>query len=179
MSTLLPLAVAANPFAQFGVNWHDFVSQAIAFLIIAWILNKFVFKAVLKSVADRQQAEDEVRENSQRIKDELAAVEISRQEVVQQAKDQADRMIFEAKGQVADLLRREKEHCERVGHEMLEKARAEALLDQARLKTEMRGEIASLVVNLTTKLTQMNLKAADRDRLLESAIQEINGSLEK
>jgi F-type H+-transporting ATPase subunit b len=176
MSTLLLLAVIENPLLKFGVNWYDFISQAIAFLIIAWILNKFVFKTVRKLVADRQKEADEAVANNERARRELQAVEEARKEVLHKAQEHAEKVVSEAKANVAELLNQEKVRCELLGNEMMAKAREEALLDQARLKTELKDEIATMVVNLTAKLAQMNLTAADRDRLVQSAIHEIAAS---
>jgi F-type H+-transporting ATPase subunit b len=178
MSTLFTLAVAENPFLRFGVNWYDFTSQAIAFLIIAWILNKFVFKTVMKTVAERQRAAEEAAANNARIQQELQAVEEARKNVLQKAQEQADRVVFEAKTHVAEMISQEKQRCEQLGTELLAQAREDALLDQARLKTELRGEIASLIVKLTARLTQMNLQEADRERLLQSAIDQISAPAE-
>ena len=173
MSKLFILAVIENPFPKFGVNWYDFTSQAIAFLIIAWILNKFVFKTVMRTVADRQKEAEEAVANSERIRRELQAAEEARKEVLHKAQEQADRVVSEAKANVAELLDQEKIRCELLGNEMLAKAREDVRLDQARLKTELKVEIATMVVNLTAKLAQMNLTAADRDRLLQASIKEI------
>lgn len=174
MNTLYTLAAIENPFLRFGVNWYDFTSQAIAFLIIAWILNKFVFKTVMKTVAERQRAVEEAAANNARIQQELLAVEEARKEVLHKAQEQADRMVFEAKTRVAEMISQEKHRCELLGTEMLAQAREDARLDQVRLKTELRGEIATMIVNLTARLTQMNLNPEDRDRLLQSAINEIS-----
>ena len=167
------LAVIENPFPKFGVNWYDFTSQAIAFLIIAWILNKFVFKTVMKMVEDRRKDAEEAAANNERTRRELQAVEESRKEVLHKAHEQAEKVVSEAKANVAELLEQEKVRCELLGTEMLAKAREEAQLDQARLKTELKAELATMIVNLTAKLAQMNLTAADRDRLLQAAIKEI------
>jgi F-type H+-transporting ATPase subunit b len=179
MSTLFTLAVAENPFSRFGVNWYDFTSQAIAFLIIAWILNKFVFKTVMKTVAERQQAADEAAANNARIQQELQAVEESRTEVLKKAQEQADRVMAETKSHMAEMVNQEKQRCELLGTQMLAQARDETKLDQARLKNELRGEIATMIVNLTAKLTQMNLNEADRERMLQSAIDEISAPAEQ
>jgi F-type H+-transporting ATPase subunit b len=179
MNTLFILAAAGNPFQSFGVNWHDFISQGIAFLIIAWILNKFVFKTVMKTVAARQKEADEAAANSEKIRCELLAAEAARKEVLHKAQEQAERVVSEAKTNVAELLNQEKVRCELLGNEMLAKAREDALLDQARLKTELKAEIATMVVNLTAKLAQMNLGVADRDRLLQSAIKELSAPEQK
>jgi F-type H+-transporting ATPase subunit b len=173
MNRLFLLAAIENPFPKFGVNWYDFISQAISFLIIAWVLNKFVFKTVMKTVADRRREVEEAAANNERIRRELQAVENAREEALRKAREQADRVISIAKANVAELLEQEKIRCELLGNEMLTKAREDALLDQARLKTELKAEIATMIVNLTAKLAQMNLTAADRDRMLQAAIKEI------
>lgn len=173
------LAVIENPLPKFGVNWYDFISQAIAFLIIAWILNKFVFKNVMKTVAARQKEADDAAANSDRIRRELLATEEARKVVLHQAQEQADRVVSETKAHVAELLNQETIRCELLGSELLAKAREEAKLDQARLKTELKTEIANMVVTLTSKLAQMNLSASDRDRLLQVAINEITAPVKQ
>lgn len=173
------LAVIENPLPKFGVNWYDFISQAIAFLIIAWILNKFVFKTVMKTVAARQKEADDAAANSDRIRRELLATEEARKVVLHQAQEQADRVVSETKAHVAELLNQETIRCELLGSELLAKAREDAKLDQARLKTELKAEIANMVVTLTSKLAQMNLSASDRDRLLQVAINEITAPVKQ
>lgn len=179
MNTSLILAVIENPFLRFGVNWYDFTSQAVSFLIVAWILNKFVFKSVMKTVADRQKAVEEAAANNERILRELAAVEEERKAVLHKAQEQADKVVSEAKIHVAEFINQEKQRCELLGTEMLTQAREDAQLDRARLKTELRAEIATMVVGLTAKLAQMNLNATDRERLLQSAIDEMSKPLQK
>jgi len=173
------LAVIENPFLKFGVNRHDLTSQVIAFLIVAWVLNQFVFKTVRKTVEARQKEADEAVENSHRIQRELLAAEEARKEALHKAHEQGEKLISEAKAYVAEMIEREKQRCEQLGVEMLAQAREEARLAQARLKTELRGDIATLIINLTAQLTQQNLNAADRDRLLQSAIREIAASSPK
>jgi len=173
MSTPCMLAVIENPLPKFGVNWYDFISQAIAFLIIAWILNKFVFKTVMKTVAARQKEAEDAAANSERIRRELLATEEARKVVLQKAQEQSDRIVSETKAHVAVLLNQETIRSETLGIELMAKARKEALLDHARLKSELKTEIATMVVTLTAKLSQMNLSASDRDRLLQVAIDEI------
>ena len=173
------LAAIENPLPKFGVNWADFISQCCAFLIIAWILNKFVFKTVMKMVADRRREAEEAAANNERTRRELQAAEEARKEVLHKAHEQAERVVSEAKANVAELLEQEKIRCEQLGNEMLAKAREDAQLDQARLKTELKTEIATMVVNLTAKLAQMNLTPADRERLLQSAVSEITSSAQE
>ena len=173
MSTRFILAAFENPLLQFGVNGYDLVSQAIAFLILAWILNTFVFKTVMKTVADRRREAEEAAANQEQMRRELLAMEAARQEMMHATREQAERVISTAKASAAELLNQEKLRCELLSTEMLAKARADVLLDQARIKTELKTEIATMVVNLTSKLVQTNLTAADRERLTQSALHAI------
>lgn len=170
------LAAIENPLPKFGVNWYDFISQAITFLIIAWILNKFVFKPVMKTVADRQREAEEASANNERIRCELLAVEAARIEVLHKAQELADRVVSEAKAHGAEMLNQEKMRCELLRNELLTKSREDAELEQARLRSEFKGELASMLVALTAKLTQMSLTTGDRDRLLQAAIDGIDAS---
>jgi F0F1-type ATP synthase membrane subunit b/b' len=162
-----------NPLSQFGVNWYDFLSQTIAFLIIAWILNTFVFKTVMKTVAERRREAAEAAANQEKIRLELLAVEATRQEMLQATREQAELVISAAKAGAAELLSQEKIRCERLGAEMLAQAREDVLRDQARIKAELKTEIAEMVVNLTARLAQLNLTPADRERLVQSALHAI------
>ncbi len=80
---------------------------------------------------------------------------------------------------MAVLLNRETIRSELLGIELLAKARKEARLDHARLKTELKTEIANMVVTLTAKLAQMNLSASDHERLLQVAINEITAPVKQ
>lgn len=170
---LLPLALTENPFEKFGVNWYDFVSQAVAFLIIAWILNKFVFKTVMKSVEERHRAEEETRANNERLKQELQNIEEQRNAVMKQAHEEADRFVENAKARIAELILREQVRSEKMGEEIIAQAREDGLQMQVRLKAELRSEIAALVVTLTEQLTRMELDETERKRLLQKAIDEV------
>lgn len=167
------LAFADNPLEKFGVNWADFTSQSISFLIIAWILNKFVFKAVMQSVEERRQTMEETRANNERLKQELQAIEDQRNTVMQQAREEANRFIEEAKARMAELILREQVRSEKMGEEILAQAREDALQTQIRFKAELRSEIAAIVVNLTEQLTRTELGEPERKRLLQTAIEEM------
>ncbi|MEI6108268.1 MAG: ATP synthase F0 subunit B, partial [Opitutae bacterium] len=141
MSTRFILAAFENPLLQFGVNWYDLISQAIAFLILAWILNTFVFKTVMKTVTDRRREAEEAAAKQEQIRRELLAMEAARQEMVLTTREQAERIVSAAKASAAELLNQERNRCELLGTEMLAKARADVLLDQARMKTDLKTEI--------------------------------------
>ena len=81
----------------FGVNWPLFISQCIAFLIVAFALKKFAYGPVLQVLEDRKQRIAESMENAEKIKTELAEAQTKKDEILSQANDDAKQLIKEAR----------------------------------------------------------------------------------
>ena len=69
----------------FGVNWTLFISQCIAFLVVALALKKFAYAPVLKVLEDRKQRIAEGIENADKIKTELEATQAQKDEILKEA----------------------------------------------------------------------------------------------
>ena len=79
----------------FGVNWPLFISQCIAFLIVAFAL-KGTYGPVLQVLEDRKQRIAGM-ENAEKIKTELAEAQAKKDEILSQANDDAKQLIKEAR----------------------------------------------------------------------------------
>src|SRR6188508_646176 len=77
----------------FGFNGWLFFSQVISFCIMAFLLQKFAYKPILTVLEERRQRIAEGLANAEKIKTELARTEASRQEVINQANVQAQKLI--------------------------------------------------------------------------------------
>ena len=116
MNSFILLAATApageGPFGQvartFGLNWAMFLSQVIAFSIVALLLKKFAYRPVLQMLEDRRQRIAEGLANAEKIKAELAKTEAARQEVLVQAEGQAVKMIEEARAAAARVSSRKR-----------------------------------------------------------------------
>src|SRR2546423_11642718 len=59
----------------FGWNWKLFLSQAISFCIVAFLLQRFAYKPILALLEERRRKIEEGQFNAEKIKKELAAAE--------------------------------------------------------------------------------------------------------
>src|SRR5229473_182972 len=80
-----PLATMEDTAARVGLNWQQFISQTIAFCIVAFVLKRFAFDPIFKVLDERREKIKESLENADKIKAELAAAESNRREIVQKA----------------------------------------------------------------------------------------------
>lgn len=152
---------------QFGLNWPHFIAQCISFAIVAFLLQRFAYKPILKVLADRRKLIAESLENTERIKAELARAEATRHEIVQKANADAGKLIDEAKAAAARLLESESQKAIATANQIVTKAREANDAELVRMKTELRREVGRLVVATTSKVTGKVLTPEDQRRLAE------------
>src|SRR5215831_16852393 len=107
MNSMYMVAAAENPITEisrtFGLDVPHFISQVISFAIVAFLLQRFAYKPILKVLEDRRQRIAEGLANADKIKQELAKVEASRQEIMTKAGQQANQLIEEARAAAAKV----------------------------------------------------------------------------
>lgn len=137
--------------SQFGIDWRLFVAQLLNFLILLWILRRFVYPPLVKLL----------RERHERIERGVAeAEEASQAKVRAQAQAEVLRREAEANAQqiVADALRTAEEHR----HASVLKAKEEAAAVVAEAKRRLADEGRAAVAEAEAKLADLVVAAAEQ-----------------
>jgi F-type H+-transporting ATPase subunit b len=136
---------------QLGINPTFLLAQIVNFLVLWFILSRFLFPSVLKTLAERRN----------RIRDSLTEAERVKQETV------ATRADFER--QVAEERRKAQEaiaQAARTAEEVREKIIAEAQTEADKMKTQARQEIGQereqMLADLKRQVVDLAIMAANR-----------------
>src|ERR1700728_3223839 len=113
---------AASTAKTFGVDWSHLISQIISFCIVAALLYKFAYGPILKVLAERRQQIADGLANADKIKAELARTEASRQEILNQANTQANKLIEEARAAAARVQEQETQKAITAAEQIMAKA---------------------------------------------------------
>ena len=154
---------------DFGVDWSHLIAQMISFIIVAGALTLFAYKPILNVLDERRKRIAEGLANAEQIKQELARTEAARQEVLNQANLQANKLIEEARAAAARVQEQETQKAVAAAEQIIAKAREAAAQDHARMLAELRREVGRLVVETTAKVTGKILTVEDQRRLAEDA----------
>jgi F-type H+-transporting ATPase subunit b len=157
----------------FGVDWSHFFSQVISFGIVAFLLQRFAYKPILQVLEQRRQRIAEGLANADRIKQELAKTEAAREEVMNQANLQANRLIEEARAAAARVQEQETQKAIAAAEQIIAKAREAATQDHARMLADLKREIGHLVVETTSRVTGKILTADDQQRLAQETTRQL------
>jgi F-type H+-transporting ATPase subunit b len=156
-----------------GIQWPKLIAQVINFAIVMFVLWKWAYKPVLNMLELRRQKIAEGMANADRIKTELAATEVNRREILDQANVDANKFIEQARLSAAKILEQETQKAIATANEIASKARQASEAELARMKTELRREVGRLVVATSAKVTGNILTTEQQGQLAEQTAKEL------
>jgi len=164
---------AGKTAAEFGLSWPYFIAQVVSFLIVAFCLQRFAYKPILTVLEERKQRIAEGLANADKIKQQLADAEVQRKQTLDEAAATANKMVEEARAAAARISEQEAQRAIATAEQIIAKAREATLADHARMLTELKREVARLVVDTTAKVSGKVLTIDDQRRLTEDANKQI------
>ncbi|MFL3666852.1 MAG: F0F1 ATP synthase subunit B [Verrucomicrobiota bacterium] len=157
----------------FGVNWQLFISQLIAFIVVALVLKKFAYKPVLDMLDQRRERIAQAEANAEKIQAELAETQAERDKVLAEANQKAQEMIDDAKEAAKQVGEAEGQKAVKQAEEIIRKAREATEADRDQMMSELKAEIGRLVVETTSKVSGKVLTAEDQQRLIDDTNREL------
>ncbi len=173
MNQFIFAGIIGDTATQFGVDWPHFIAQVVSFCIVAALLKKFAYTPVINVLEERRQRIADSLANAEKIKAELAKTEAARQEVLDKANAQANKLIEEARVAAAKVQEQETQKAIATAEQIIAKAREAAAADHARMLTDLKREVGKLVVEASLKVTGKILTVEDQQRLAEETNREL------
>jgi F-type H+-transporting ATPase subunit b len=157
------MAVPVVPLASnFLVPNGTFFVELIAFVIIVWVLAKYVVPPINKAMTDRQnairkefadleQAESDARKAEQEYKDQLANARHDAAKIREEAREQGAAII-------ADMRKQAQEESERI----LRHGRAQLEAERSQAVQSLRTEVGSMATSLASRIVGESLEDDER-----------------
>lgn len=137
--------------------------MTLSFLTVLFILAKFAWKPILKSLHEREQGIEDALNESKRMREEMARMAANNEELMRQAREEREVLLKEAR----DIRDREIAEAKAKA-----KAEAEALLGRAR--EDIRNEKNAAITEMKNQVAELSIQIAERilrDKLGDAAAQ--------
>jgi F-type H+-transporting ATPase subunit b len=159
-------------FEAFGVNWTALLFQVINFLLLLYLLNRFLFKRVFALLDERGQKISKGLEDAEAAARDRELARAEREAAVSEARKEANEMIARA-NKIAEDTRNEiladaKSEAEKV----TARAREEIVAEKERAMAEIRGQVAELALAAAGKLVRREMDDPTQRRLVEEFLGE-------
>lgn len=159
-------------FTSLGINGQMLIFQAVAFLILVFILSKWVFPVLMKAVDDRQEAIEAGAKAAEKAEKKAAEAEEQVQKLLKQARAEAKDIVTTAKDEanamVANGEEKAKSRAEKIvrdAHEQLEK-------DVIAARKALHNDTIELVALATEKVVGKTVSEGVDKNIIADAVKE-------
>lgn len=145
----------------------------LAFVIVFGVLAKFGFPVITKMVEDRKKYIDESLQNARIANEKLSRVKIESEKLIQEAREQQDRILKEAMATQQSIISEAKSKALVESNKLLENAKRQIQVEKENALREIRAQVADLSVNVAEKILLRKLdKTAEQDQFVERLVDE-------
>jgi F-type H+-transporting ATPase subunit b len=157
---------------NFGVEWPQFIAQLLVFAIVYFILKRYAFGPIVNVLEQRRLKIVEAMANADKVKKELAETEARKRQVLQEAMEQAQKIVAEAKESADAVRTRLEQEAVQESERIVARAKEAGQIEVDRLKSDFQREAGRLVIMAAQKVTGKILTPDDQRRLGEEASRE-------
>jgi F-type H+-transporting ATPase subunit b len=159
-------------FEAFGVDIWKLAFQIVNFLLLLYLLNRFLFKRVLRLLDDRQSRISQGLEDAETAARDRELARAEREAALAEARREAEAMVQRAaktaEATSAEILAEAKASAEQI----TARARDEIAAEKDRALAEIRGEVADLALEAAGKLIGSEMDGPTQRRLVERFLSE-------
>lgn len=158
---------------QFGIEPTLLIAQIVNFLILLFLLNKFLYKPILKVLSSRRDRITKSLEDAERISEELEKTKQKSSQHIHVAILESKKIISEANAQAQSIIEDARARAKSDVEKILTQAKSEIESQHQAMKAELRSELADLVVLATQKVTSSLLDRRATQNLTSKVIKDL------
>lgn len=158
-------------FSNLGIDPKLLFAQAVNFLLVLWLLNRFVFRKLLSLLEERKKKIEQGLELRDRAEKEVAQLGNARHRALQEVKKEAELVL----SQTRDLARQKERELLKAAKEqqdaILLKAREQGEKDKEDLLRDAQQEIRMRALFLAEQALGRTLTPKDEERIVKEVAQ--------
>jgi F-type H+-transporting ATPase subunit b len=156
--------------SDFGVQPILLLAQIVNFLVLLWILNKLLYKPILKVLEERKAKIAEGLKNAEEIEKRLAATTEEEEKRILAAAKEGEKIIKQAQDNAVLLIEEGKIKAQSLADQVLQAAREQALVEREQIKKEIREHLSEFVMLALEKVTGKVVTKDDQRKMVEDTV---------
>jgi len=161
--------------APLGLNFKLLFIQLVGFLLLYWLLKKFLFGRVVEMIQKRGNEIRNAYDENEKTRDEVNELKAEYEKKVQEALREAESIIQEATQRAEKAGQEIIEKTRREAAQLQEKGLAEIEQEKKRVISEIRSDVVNLSVEIATRIIKKTITPQDAEKLTDEVIKDIGG----
>ena len=147
----------------------------LAFLTVLFILKKFAWKPILKTLKERQTSINAALNSAKKAREDMAQLSADNERILNEAKIARDNLLKEAKETKASIIGTAKAEAEKEAKKILDSARQGIENEKSAALHEMKNRMATLSVEIAEKILKEELsKDQKQSTFIDGLLKDIN-----
>jgi F-type H+-transporting ATPase subunit b len=148
---------------------------SLVFIILLFLLGKFSWKPILKSVKERETKIETALEASEKAREEMAALKSQNEDLRKEALLERDSLLKEAREMKDKIVAEAKNTAKEEGERIIESAREAIKNEKMAAVTEIKNQVATLSIEIAEKIVKEKLSSDEKQKtLVDGLVNEIN-----
>lgn len=168
--TQLAAASGSNIFTSLGIDWQNLILQAVAFLVLVFVLGKWVYPWLMKSVDERQAGIEAAAKASVDAQKAAEANKEAVAELLSEARKEANEIIGTAKLESAEMISNSEKKAQKAAERIAKDAHDQLDKDVVNARKVLYNDTLELVGAATEKIISKKLDKKTDSELIESVV---------
>lgn len=138
----------------------------IVFVLLLFILTKFIWKPILSSVNAREQKISDALELAEKTKAEMKALQVANENLLAEARAERDAIVKDAKETATRMVEEAKTAAKNESAKVVEAARQTINAEKAAAISELKMQVASFSLEIAEKIVRGELASDEKQKAL-------------
>jgi F-type H+-transporting ATPase subunit b len=155
-----------------GVDGWVLAAQLVAFIIFVAVFWKYALGPLTNMIDERRTRIEESMQAAERMQKELAATQARNEEILGEARRDAQKLLAAARENADQTVARAKEQAGIEAARVAEQERAAIAAEREQSWQQLRQEVADLAISAATKIVRKELDHGQQQKLIEETLAE-------
>ena len=158
---------------EFGIQPVLLAAQIVNFLIMLYLLKRFLYKPILKVLEERKKAIAQSLQNADEIESRLNKLTEEEEKRLLKSAQEGAKIIKEAQDSAVQIIDEAKVKAEDLAQDIVRKAQAQLQVEKQQLQQEVMDNLGEFIVLGLKKVTGKVLTKKDQQDLIKRSVKEI------
>ena len=165
--------------SNFLVPNSTFIVELVAFLLVVFILGRYVLPPINKILNARQETIRQSLADAEEAKQRLAEAQAERDQLIREGRAQARALVDEANRMAEQLRNERRQQAEQEYERIVSSAYADIESQSRRAQEELRQQAADLAIAVAERILGEGIDRQAQQHLIDRTIEEIDRSVEE
>lgn len=145
---------------------------SIVFVLLLFILTKFIWKPILSSVNEREKNISDSLALAEKTKAEMKELQAANENLLKEARAERDKIVKEAHELAAKMVEDSKNNAKTEAAKIIASAHQAIEMEKAAAISELKASVAAFSIEIAEKLVKSELSSDDKQKALASKLAE-------